>query len=421
LTSRARLAGGQEGDGVRHIVMITQVPLWSMGRSVGGPAFEQTVRGLARRFRISLVQPSADHVSPGDLPENVTLHPFRHHLSEALERVPKLGWAAATLGWYSFQHSAWPLVRDLCAQGDADLAYGYEVYGAPVARRAGDAYGLPVVTRFQGTLMSDRIDMPFSRLRFHRNIAGLNARADLIIMTNDGTRGRDYLLSVGQPEDRIRFWVNGSERLQTGAAPNDPRAALGVPDSAPLLLTVSRLVRWKRVDRAIRALAQPGPTEAGAYLVVAGTGEDEARLKTLADGLGVSDRVRFAGAVPRGDLAALYGAADLLLSLYDHSNLANPVMESMRAGLPVLALDVGGTGDLVKDGVNGVLLPDGDDIEAVGDRIAALLRDRETLGALGEAASRWAGQNLWTWEGRIRAEADELDSLMDAHATGTGR
>jgi glycosyltransferase involved in cell wall biosynthesis len=405
---------------VRHIVMITQVPLWSMDRSVGGPALEQTVRGLAKRFRISLVQPLTDYVTPEDVPANVTLYPFRHPASEALERAPKVGWIAATLGWYSFRRAAWPVVRDLCARGDVDLVYGYEVYGSPVARRAGDACGLPVVTRFQGTLMSDRADVPFSRLRFHRNVAGLGVPADLIIMTNDGTRGRDYLLGLGQPEGRIRFWMNGSARLRADDASADPREDLGVPQSAPLLLTVSRLVRWKRIDRAIRALAEPGPTEAGAWLVVAGSGPDEPRMRALAGELGVEDRVRFAGAVPRGELASLYGAADLLLSLYDHSNLANPVMESMRAGLPVLALDVGGTRDLVKDGVNGILLPDGDDTAAVAARIVELLRDREALRARGATPQRLASGNNWAWDQPKVAEADELDALIDSRAGQAG-
>jgi glycosyltransferase involved in cell wall biosynthesis len=403
---------------VRHIVMITQLPLWSMDRSVGGPALEQTVRGLARRFRVSLVQPLTGYVTPADLPENVTLHPCRPLASDELERIPKVGWIAAAFGWYSFRAAAWPIVRDLCRRGDVDLVYGYEIYGTPVARRAAVAYGLPAVSRFQGTLMASRRHLPLANLRFHRYIAGHTIPADLIIMTNDGTCGRDYLLSLGQPAERIRFWVNGSESVPPREARDSSRRTLGVPDSAPLLLTVSRLVDWKRVDRAIRAIAQPALATLDTHLVVAGTGTDEARLRALADELDVSGRVRFVGAVPRGELASYYGAADLLVSLYDHSNLANPVMESMRAGLPVLALDVGGTSTVVKDGTNGALVPDGEDAVAVAGRIAALLSDREALRALGGSARQWAEKNLWTWEKRIATEADELDALIDAHGTG---
>jgi glycosyltransferase involved in cell wall biosynthesis len=414
LTSRARLTGGQKGDAVRHMVMITQIPLWSMDRSVGGPAFRQTIAGLSTRFRISLVQPRLDYVDEHDIPANVTLHPFEHRFHGLFGQVRKLGWVTDTLGWYSFAASAWPIVRSLCAQGDVDLVYGYEVYGTPVARRAADAFGLPMVSRFQGTLMSERQHMPFSRIRFHKHVVGLSVPADLIVMTNDGTLGRDYLLSRGHPEDRIRFWMNGVDVSITADDLRDARPALGVPADAPLLLAVSRLSPWKRIDRALRALAELPDRDMDAYLVIAGTGPEEHRLRRLADDLGVSERTRFLGAVPRDELASLYHSADLLLSLYDYSNLANPVIESMLSGLPVIALDVGGTSDLVKDGVNGMLVSDADDPAALADRIGALLEDRAGLEALGVSAAEWTRENLWSWDERIRAEANALDAVIGA-------
>jgi glycosyltransferase involved in cell wall biosynthesis len=399
---------------VRHIVIISQIPLWSMGRSVGGPAFERTVVELARRFRISLVQPKVEHVDTGDLPANVTLHTFQHRFHGLWRQVRKLGWITDTLGWYSFRAAAWPIVRDLCERGDVDLVYGYEIYGTPVARRAADAFGLPMVSRFQGTLMTERRRMRFSRLRFHKHVVGLSVPADLVIMTNDGTCGQDYLLSLGHPQERIRFWMNGSDF--SGADPGcaDARPGLGVPADALLLLTVSRLSGWKRVDRAVRALGQLVRGETDAYLVIAGAGADEARLRRLADDLGVAGRTVFAGAVPRDQLASLYRSADLLLSLYDYSNLANPVLEAMLVGLPVLALDVGGTSDLVKDGVNGVLVADADDAAALAARIRTLSADRTALRALGASAAAWARDNVWDWAERMRTEADALDAVIDA-------
>ncbi|MDO8914764.1 MAG: glycosyltransferase family 4 protein [Coriobacteriia bacterium] len=406
---------------VRHIVMISQIPLWSMGRSVGGPAFEQTVLGLSRHFRISLVQPRVEHVDTSDLPDNVTLHPFEHRFHGLWRQVRKLGWITDTLGWYSFASSAWPIVRELCDGGDVDLVYGYEIYGAPVARRAATAFALPMVSRFQGTLMSERRHMPFSRIRFHKHVAGLSTPADLVIMTNDGTLGRDYLLSLGHPAERIRFWMNGVDPSIACVPFNDARPALGVPADAPMLLTVSRLSGWKRVDRAIRAVGELSRRGVDTYLAIAGVGPDEGRLRALADERGVAERTRFAGAVPRHELASLYRSADLLLSLYDYSNLGNPVIEAMMLGLPVLALDVGGTGDLVKDGVNGVLVPDADDAALLADRIGALLVNRPALRESGARAAAWARENLWSWDERVQAEADALGALIEAHSASQAR
>ncbi len=398
---------------MRHIVMISQIPLWSMGKAVGGPAFQQTVNRLSERFRISLVQPSLDYVGDADLPPNVTLHPFEHKLHGMWRSIPKLGWATDTAGWYTFQSSALPVVRELIREQGADLVYGYEIYGTPVARKAADEFGLPMVARFQGTLMSERKNMRLSRVRFHKHVAGLKVPADLIVMTNDGTLGKDYLLEIGQPEDRIRFWMNGVDRSILETPVRDVRAELGIPADAPMLLTVSRLSFWKRVDRSIKLLAELKRRGSEARLVVVGTGHEEAKLRELTLAEGVADRVIFAGGVARDELASYYSTADLLLSLYDFSNLGNPVIEAMLLGRPLIAYDAGGTRDLVIDGVNGLLVSRPDDAEGMATVVEALLADPEARDALGESAAQWAANNLWTWEERIATEAAELDRLMD--------
>ena len=229
---------------MRHVVMISQIPLWSMDKAVGGPAFAQTVAHLAEKYRVSLVQPQTGYVEATDLPANVTLHPFEHRFHGALRNVPKLGWVADTAGWYTFRSSAWPTVERLCEAGDVDLVYGYEIYGTPVARRAADKFGLPMVARFQGTLMSERRKMRAATLRFWKHVRGLSVPADLIVMTNDGTLGLDYLLSIGQPADKIRFWMNGVDRSILNAPAHDIRERHGIPAEAPVLLSAWLVPDW---------------------------------------------------------------------------------------------------------------------------------------------------------------------------------
>lgn len=398
---------------MRHIVMISQIPLWSMGKAVGGPAFQNTVRALGKRYRVSLVQPSLEYVDPADLPEGVTLYPFEHKLHGLWRSIPKIGWATDTAAWYTFQSSAWPVVKRLCEEG-ADLVYGYDIYGTPVARKAADRFGIPMVSRFQGTLMTERQHMKLARVRFHKHIEGLAVPADLAIMTNDGTGGRDYLLSLGHPEDKIRFWMNGVDRAILSIPRRDIRAEIDVPANAPLLLTVSRLAFWKRVDRSLKVLAELEARGTLAYLVVVGTGHEESRLRELAVALGVAERVRFVGGVARDDLPSYYSSADVVMSLYDFSNLANPVIEAMLLGRPLVVYDVGGTSDLVKDGVNGVLVTEPDDTGKLTDTVAGLLGDAEKSAALGASAAAWADTNIWTWDERMAAETAELDRLMES-------
>jgi glycosyltransferase involved in cell wall biosynthesis len=398
-----------------HIVLISQIPLWSMGRAVGGPAFQNTIIELARCYRVSLVTPELGYVDPADLPDGVTLHPFKHHLHGLWRSVPKLGWLTDTLGWYTFRASAARTVRRLCATGDVDLLYGYEIYGVPVARAAADRFGLPMVARYQGTLMYRRRDERLATLRFWKHVAALRTPADLVIMTDDGTLGDEVLRDLGHPAERIRFWMNGIDRsIREHPAPGTRiRNELGVPEDGILLLTVSRLSHWKRVDRAIavtRILAEEGRP---VTLAIAGTGPEEQRLHTLAADAGIAERVHFLGGVPRDRLSGLYRSADALLSFYDYSNLANPVLEAMLLGTPVIALDVGGTRGLITHGVNGILAPSSDATDLA--RITSELMSSSTRRTeLGRSAALWADKHLWSWVDRMAAERFELELLMGA-------
>jgi glycosyltransferase involved in cell wall biosynthesis len=395
----------------RHILLISQIPLWSMARTVGGPAFHRTLNALAERYRVTLVTPRLDYVDATDMPAGVELVDFDHRLHGLWRGVRKVGWLTDTLAWYTFQWSAWPAVKRVCDAGDVDLVYGYEIYGTPVAARAAAAFGMPCVARYQGTLMSQRKDMRMADLRFWKHVRALLSPADLYIMTNDGTHGDRYLIENGVPADRIRFWMNGADFSIADLPTRDVRPDVSIPPSSPLLLTVSRLSHWKRLDRALRVLAEVRDRDIDAHMIVVGTGPEEDALLRLARELDLSACAHFVGGVNRKELAAYYTSADVLLSLYDYSNLANPVIEAMVLGRPLIALDTGGTSDLVVDGVNGRLVPLAEEGK-VASIAAGLLEDRQTADRLGDSAAIWARENLRGWDRRMDAELDELDALM---------
>ncbi len=166
----------------------------------------------------------------------------------------------------------------VCERGDVDLVYGYEIYGTPVAAKAAAAFDLPCVARYQGTLMSVRQSMAMAGARFWKHIRALGSPADLVIMTNDGTEGERYLIQNGVPADRIRFWMNGADFSIAELPSRDVRPDVSIPAEAPLLLTVSRLSHWKRVDRALRVLAEVRDRGIDAHMIVVGTGPEEESL-----------------------------------------------------------------------------------------------------------------------------------------------
>jgi glycosyltransferase involved in cell wall biosynthesis len=388
-----------------------------MGKNVGGPAFQQTLAHLGRQFDVSLVTPEIGYVEPSAIPSGVTLRTFKHRVHGLWRSVPKIGWVTDTLAWYTFRSSAWPIVRAICADRPADLFYGYEIYGVPVAARAGQAFSVPVVARYQGTLMSSRRHQRLAEVRFRKHLAALRTPADLLIMTDDGTLGDEVLVALGHPADKIRFWMNGVDRsiAQSPVSGSSVRTELGIGTDEPVLLTVSRLSHWKRVERAIDLVAEMNRRGRAVRLMIVGTGPEESRLRELAVASGFAGRISFLGGVERDRLAGVYRAADLLLSLYDYSNLANPVIEAMSLGTPVVALDVGGTDHLVIDGTNGVLVTDTAP-DRLSDLVGRLLDDATGRAKLGADAARWSAENLWDWDGRMAIEVAELSRLIGERA-----
>jgi glycosyltransferase involved in cell wall biosynthesis len=192
------------------------------------------------------------------------------------------------------------------------------------------------------------------------------------------TRGiTRWVTEQGWPAARAHHVPNFVDDL-AGAAPAD----WGAPPGARRLLAMGRLHRNKGFDIALRALAQLP----AAHLAIAGEGPESGALEALARELGVADRVAFLGW--RHDTAALLAAAEVFVCSSRHEPLGNIVLEAWSAARPVVAVASQGPLELIRDGVDGVLVA-GEDAGALAVAIARLLDDPSRaagLAAAGRAA-----------------------------------
>jgi glycosyltransferase involved in cell wall biosynthesis len=128
---------------------------------------------------------------------------------------------------------------------------------------------------------------------------------------------------------------------------------VSIPLSTPIkMVTVGRLVPWKQIDHLIGALTEC--EEAG--LVIVGDGPERHRLETVARDRRLADRVYFAGQRSKEETFALMAACDLFVLNSSYEGFPHVVLEAMGAGLPIVATEVGGTPELVRDGENGLLI-----------------------------------------------------------------
>lgn len=187
---------------------------------------------------------------------------------------------------------------------------------------------------------------------------------------------RQWVMDQGWDADRVHYIPNFAEAVQV--EPLD-RAAFDTPAEAPLLLGMGRLHESKAHDVTLQALADLPD----AVLWIAGEGPEEARLKRLAQGLGVADRVRWLGW--RRDPERLYATADVCLFPSRFEPLGNVVIQCWAAGLPIVAAGSQGPGALIRDRADGLLVPV-DDPAALADEAQRLLNSpvlRERLASAG--------------------------------------
>jgi L-malate glycosyltransferase len=125
-----------------------------------------------------------------------------------------------------------------------------------------------------------------------------------------------------------------------------------------------------------------------ARLVLVGEGPEQAAIERLVQQHGLASHVRFLGL--RKDVARLLQATDLFLLTSISEGIPLTVLEAMAAGLPVLATQVGGLGEIVQDGETGCLAPPGDDA-ALAERLLQLAGDsslRQHMGCRGQERAR---------------------------------
>jgi len=167
------------------------------------------------------------------------------------------------------------------------------------------------------------------------------------------------------------------------------RTLLG--ESSFLLFWVGRMQPWKGLDTAIRALS----AIPDARLVIAGDGEERERLERLTAELGLNERVRFLGSLPRAELPCYYAASDLLLATsFASETFGIGPVEAQACGLPVVASRFGGFPEVVAEGRTGLLVPPRD-AKALAAACRELLADPARRRTMGAAAPGWAAQFAW--------------------------
>ena len=203
-------------------------------------------------------------------------------------------------------------------------------------------------------------------------------RAVHVFCPSDYLRG--LTLTWGVPADHVSILPNPAPELSHLPPRDELRARLGLNGRS--LAFAGRLTAQKSLGSALEAVA----ASEGVTLVIAGDGDELPRLRRHARELGIEDRVRFLGSQPRDRVLELFRAADASILSSSWENFPHTVVEALAAGTPVIATTVGGVGEVVRDGENGLLVPAGD-VDALAGAVRRFFSDDELRNRLQAAAA----------------------------------
>jgi len=169
------------------------------------------------------------------------------------------------------------------------------------------------------------------------------------------------------------FIPNAIDLARFAGAQGDPREvkqSLGIPPDALVVGTIGRLTEQKNYSCFLQAAPAVLQQLPNVYFVIVGEGELANALKQLVARLNIEPHVIFTG--PRSDVERLYAGMDLFVSSSLWEGIPTTILESMAAGVPVVATDIPGTRELVRHLTNGWLVPPADSTALARTTVEAL-------------------------------------------------
>jgi glycosyltransferase involved in cell wall biosynthesis len=237
----------------------------------------------------------------------------------------------------------------------------------------------------------------------HTDIFQLNGLPRLGAWLNEAVKAKSVVLWHGPPGPEVRYWNKRCSATLTyggsvGAVKNnaDPGAVeipIGVdtelfrrtpgdelrdhyqiPLGAVVFLFVGRMIHIKNLPFLIESFTSALQQNAHLYLLLVGDGPAKLELKEQVKGLGIEDRVVFAGRQTGAQLVAHYNAADVFVLTSTYDNFPFVVLEAMACELPVIATRVGGLPQSVDEGRTGLLVESGN-VQELKSAILELAND----------------------------------------------
>lgn len=229
---------------------------------------------------------------------------------------------------------------------------------------------------------------------------------DVVVTVCDRAR-QDIVARRMLPPDKLVVVPNGIHIERFAPATQQARRALTdqleLPPGTRLIGSVGRLNWAKDLVTLLRAYAKVAARFDDSVLLLIGDGGERQKLMDAAGEIGVAERVRFLG--DRGDVAQLLQGLDLYAMSSISEGYSIALLEACASGLPIVTTDVGGNAEIVRDHVNGCIVP-ARDPDAMAAAMIELLADPARAQAMGRDGRDWVVE-----QGTVSRMAGRYDAL----------
>jgi glycosyltransferase involved in cell wall biosynthesis len=318
---------------------------------------------------------------------------------------PTRGWIDPRVRIHEIRHHNWHKASFIPGFMHDFLTNDYDIVNLTIARAEGYAAGLAYkLKRFRYNIV---FQYPFDNHEKHfiafKRFGTANHADELISASAYIARGVKFCF--GRPSKMVPNGVDPSLFRKDSLRRSETRKELGIPEDAPVLITVSALQGRKGVEKVLDVVGHLKRSMPDIRYIVCGDGniKDREAFHAKVEVLGIAPNVHFMG--NQTDVSGFYNAADLFVFLPEFEGFGIVALEAMASGLPLVVSQGSAFPEILADG--GGVMVDPDAPAEIAGTIHTLLQDSERRSMMG-ATGRATVEKRYSWD----AVAMQLEAIF---------
>ena len=402
---------------IKTILIISSLPIYNMKGNIGIKVLNKTINGFLKDgWNVKLIYPTRNE-SESNLSyfnKKINEQTFNAGLYYKIASKRYFSFLAKLFFWVYFYYKVKIIYTKYFKNECFDVIYCIGPLSNFTASKIISSNKRCIrVARYLGVASTyERYLKRYLKILTLPDILGYKTKTDVTIITDDGTKGEEFIKQLQPDIKDIYFLRNGIDKNLFNSLDSNTYILnkYQLNKDTKILLTVGRLSKLKRIDRSINLIPTIIKSYENVCLVIVGNGELYNELVFLSAKNKCENKIIFSDAVPHEELIHYYNSADIYLSFYDTSNAGNPLFEAMTTGNCIVTINTGDTKKFLPDGTGFVM--DKNNMTEVANKIIELLKNDEHREKIGENARIYAQINIPDWDKRIKYEIDIISDKL---------